>query len=99
MQMTNAELAAYLNEQLGLSAGQAVTTDVVRQWVAWDVLPKAKVQGRISGKGPAWSRLGVARRRAMRLAQLRKLGTRREKALIVQAYIEWGHPDFGRVRD
>jgi hypothetical protein len=30
---------------------------------------------------------------------LRKRGIRREKALIVQAYIEWGHQDFARVRD
>jgi hypothetical protein len=38
-------------------------------------------------------------RRAIRLGELRKLGVKRENALIVQAYIEWGHCDFDRVRD
>jgi hypothetical protein len=99
MQMTNADLAARLNAELGLTGSDAITANVIRQWVTWDVLPKARIQGRISGKGPVWSRSGAAMGRAMRLGELRKRGIRREKALIVQAYIEWGHPDFDRVRE
>jgi hypothetical protein len=99
MQMTNAQLAEFLNARLGLAGPDAVTVNVVRQWVAWDVLPKATAQGRAIGDGPTWSRSGAAVYRAMRLGELRKRGVRRENALIVQAYIEWGHRDFGRARD
>jgi hypothetical protein len=98
MHMTNSELAKLLNARLGLVGEDAVTPNVVRQWAAWDVLPKATAQGRALGKGPIWSRSGAAMRRASRLAELRKRGIRRENALIVQAYIEWGHRDFDRVR-
>lgn len=38
-------------------------------------------------------------RRAARLAQLRKVGVKRENAVILQAYLEWGHPDLDRVRE
>lgn len=96
--MTNAQLADRLNAELGLTGPDAVTANVIRQWVAWDVLPKAQVQGRSAGKGPIWIRSRRAHCRAVRLAELRKAGVRRENAVIVQAYIEWGHPDFERVR-
>lgn len=98
MHMTNAELAELLNARLGLAGKDAVTESVIRQWVAWNVLPKATAQGRAIGERPAWSRSGAAMRRALRLADLRKRAIRRENALIVQAYIEWGHPDFDLVR-
>lgn len=98
MQMTNPELAEYLNVQLGLAGAEAVSANVIRQWVAWDVLPKAGAQGRSVGESPLWVRSGAAMRRAMRLAELRTRGITRENALIVQAYIEWGHDDLDRVR-
>lgn len=97
-QMTNSELTKLLNARLGLAQQEAVTVNVVRQWVAWDVLPKARVAGKIEGKGPIWSRPRTTLRRANRLGELRKQGIKRENALIVQAYIEWGHPDFDRVQ-
>lgn len=97
--MTNAELAVVLNTRFGLAGQDAVTENVVRQWVAWDVLPKAAAQGQAIGIGPTWFRSDSTLQRATRLAELRKHGVRREKALIVQAYIEWGHPDFDRVRE
>ena len=99
MQMTNSELAALVNSRLGLAGQDSVTANVIRQWVAWDVLPKARIQGREKGKGPVWSRSGPAVRQALRLGALRQRGVKREKALIVQAYIEWGHRDFDRVRE
>lgn len=99
MQITNSELAAHLNQLLGLSGGDAITTNVVRQWVAWDILPKATVVGRTLGRGPIWSRTEVALSRARRLAELRQRGIKREAALVLHAYIEWGHTDFDRVRD
>jgi hypothetical protein len=37
-------------------------------------------------------------RRARRLAELRKLRVQRKSAVIVQAFIEWGHPDLDQVR-
>lgn len=99
MQMTNSELAEQLNNLWDLQGTDAVTVNVIRQWIAWDVLPKAQVQGRMSGRGPIWIRDGRSFRRANRLAKLRKMGVRREHALIFQAYVEWGHSDFSRVRD
>jgi len=96
--MTNAELADSLNERFALAGPDAVTLDVVRQWVAWDVLPRAQAKGRLPGKGPIWNRDEHSLRRAYRLTELRKAGVRRENAVIVQAYVEWGHPDFDRVR-
>lgn len=99
MQMTNSELAEQLNNLWDLQGTDAVTVNVIRQWIAWDVLPKAQVQGRMSGRGPIWIRDGRSFRRANRLAKLRKMGVRREHALIFQAYVEWGHSDFSRVSD
>lgn len=96
--MTNAELAELLNAKAELAGAGALTANVIRQWVAWDVLPKADASGRTIGQSPLWSRSGPAVRRATRLTELRKAGVRRETALIVQAFIEWGHPDFERVR-
>ncbi len=97
--MTNAELADFLNDNLGLAGTDAVTANVIRQWIAWDVLPKAKAHGRGIGQGPTWHRSDAAMRRALRLGELRKRGICRENAVIVQTYIEWGHPDFDRVRE
>jgi len=99
MQMTTADLATLLNERFGFAGRNAITVNVIRQWVAWDLLPKAEVQGRVQGGGPVWARSEAALRQATRLAELRKAGIRRQNALIVQAYIEWGHPDFCRVRE
>lgn len=97
--MTNEELAQDLNGKAGLTGGNVVTVNVIRQWVAWDVLRKATPKGRVVGTNPEWSRSRAAMRRALRLAELRKLGVTRQTAVIVQAYIEWGHPDFDRVRE
>lgn len=97
--MTNAELADHLNAEAGLTGRDAVTSNVIRQWVAWDVLPKATPFGRTIGQNPTWVRSQTEMRRAKRLAELRKFGVKRETALIVQAYIEWGHPDFERTRN
>lgn len=97
--MTNEELARFLNDKAGLTGENAVTVNMIRQWVAWDVLPKATPKGRVVGTGPQWSRAETAMRRALRLAELRKWGVTRQTAVIVQAYIEWGHPDFDRVRE
>ncbi|WP_147417678.1 hypothetical protein [Sphingomonas cavernae] len=96
--MTNADLAALLNRELGLTGAQAITVNVIRQWVLWDVLPKASAKGRAIGKRPDWNRDAVALRRARRLAELRTLGVRGRYAVIAQAYFEWGHSDFELVR-
>ena len=96
--VTNADLALLLNSELGLAGALAVTPNVIRQWVAWDVLTRSTATGRSVGESPEWSRSGKATRRAFRLAQLRKSGVIRENAVIVQVYIEWGHPDIYRVR-
>lgn len=96
--MTNTDLANLVNRRLGLTDAQAVTPNVIRQWVAWDVLPKAVAKGRSIGHPPNWSRPETALRRALRLAKLRQLGVNRQNAVIVQAFIEWGHGDLDRVR-
>ena len=96
--MTNAELAHLLNSELGLSGQDALTSNVIRQWVTWGVLPKAQAKGESIGKGPTWTRSGIAMRRAIRLTQLRKKGVTRESALIAQAFFEWGYSDLKRVR-
>lgn len=97
--MTNAELAKWLNDQSDMNGPNTITTNIVRQWVEWDLLPRATATGQRYGFAPKWSRTEISIRRALRLAELRKFNTRRENALIVHAYIEWGHPDFGRVKD
>lgn len=97
--MTNKELADHLNATVSLTGKDAVTVHVIRQWVDWDVLSKAKATGRTVGKSPSWSRDSESLRRAVRLAELRKAGLRRKNAVVAQAYFEWGHPDFGLVRD
>jgi hypothetical protein len=96
--VTNSELAEWLNVTGELSGPDRVTANVVRQWVGWDVLPKARARGQVVGRNPKWSRTDSALRRALRLAELRQAGVKRENAVVVQAYIEWGHPDFARVR-
>ncbi|WP_148650897.1 hypothetical protein [Sphingopyxis granuli] len=97
--MTNKELADQLNVTVGLTGKDAVTVNVIRQWVDWDVLPKATARGRMVGTAPAWSRDNESQIRAVRLAELRKAGIRRKNAVIAQAYFEWEHPDFDLVRD
>lgn len=95
--MTNAELADWLNVECRLTGKDIITSNVIRQWVDWGVLPKASARGRTYGQGPKWSRSQVGIRRAVRLAELRTHGVKRETAVIAQAYIEWGHSDFERV--
>lgn len=96
--MTNTELAEWLNQTAELSGRDRVTANVIRQWVNWDVLARAAAKGRAVGLNPDWSRPHSATRRSRRLADLRRADVRRENAIIVQAYLEWGHPDFPRVR-
>ncbi len=98
MQITNSELADLLNSEFGFVGRNAVTANVVRQWVDWDVLPRAQAQGQRVGNAPSWARSDSDLRKARRLAELRQMGLKRENALVVQAYIEWGHQDFDRVR-
>ncbi|QNO26707.1 hypothetical protein EEB18_018550 [Sphingopyxis sp. OPL5] len=97
--MTNQELADHLNEAVGLTGKEAVTVNVVRQWVGWDVLPKAQPIGQAFGKAPEWARQDTGLERAVRLSELRKLGIRRKNAVVAQAYFEWGHPDFELARE
>lgn len=96
--MTNADLASLLNSELGLTGTAAVTPNVIRQWVGWGVLPHSTAKGRSVGESPEWSRSGKARRRALRLAALRKAGVVRENAVVAQAFFEWGHPNFELVK-
>jgi len=96
--VTNSDLAKLLNSAAGLSGKDRVTVNVIRQWVSWELLPRAEPKGRARGLNPDWSRNNSALRRARRLAELRKAGIRRENALVVQAYLEWGHHDFAKVR-
>lgn len=96
--MANPELAELLNLEFGLGGRDAVTANVIRQWVTWGVLPKAKATASAIGNSPEWSRDDRSHRRARRLAELRKAGVRRETAVIAQAYFEWGHGDFDRAR-
>jgi hypothetical protein len=96
--MTNSELAELLNSTAGLEGNDGVTANVIREWVGWDLLPRAEARGRARGLNPDWSRSNSALRRATRLAELRKAAVRRENALVVQAYLEWGFPDFVKVR-
>lgn len=98
MAMTNEQMAAWLNDDLGLKGRQAVTANVVRQWVSWGVLPKASAKGQRVGSGPLWERDAVALDRAKRLASIRKWNVVRESAVIAQAFIEWGHDDTAKVR-
>lgn len=97
--MTNAELAAYLNAELNLTGAAAVTPNVIRQWVLWDVLPKSSGRGRGYARGRDWDRSERDRRRALQLARWRATGVTREQALIVHAFIAWGSRDWQRVRD
>lgn len=98
MQITNTELADLLNSEFGFVGRNAITANVVRQWVDWDVLPRAQAQGQRVGNAPSWARSDSDVRKARRLAELRRMGLKRENALVVQTYIEWGHQDFDRVR-
>ena len=75
-----------------------MTPDVIRQWVRWGVLPHSTAKGRSVGESPEWSRSFKARRRALRLAGLRKAGVVRENAVVAQAFFEWGHPNFELVK-
>lgn len=96
--MTNADLVAYLNEELGLTGASAVTSDVIRQWVLWDVLPRATSRGRGYGRGLEWKRSGRDLHRARQLARWRDYGIRRESAVIAQSFLEWRYPDFDHAR-
>lgn len=97
--MTNQELADHLNEQAALSGRDVVTVNVIRQWVDWSLLSNAKIAGKAAPKGgPEWSRGEADMRRAYRLAELRKRGVRRQTALVVHAYLEWGYSDYSYLR-
>ncbi len=98
MAMTNDELAAQLNSELRLEGRQAVTANVIRQWVSWGVLPKSIPKGQRVGSGPIWERDAIALYRAKRLASVRQWNVIRETAVISQAFLEWGHDDIKRVR-
>lgn len=96
--MTNAELAAALNDEFGLEGRARLSTNVIRQWVEWGLLPKAQVAGRVEGGGPIWERNDSAMVRARRFAKMRVFGIRSERALLAQAYIEWDAVSFDRAR-
>lgn len=96
--MTNQELADHLNRTVGLTGQNAITVNVIRQWVTWGVLPKATPKGRRVGQGPIWSRHDSGLQRATRLAELRKAGMRREAAIVAQAYLDCGDGDFELAR-
>lgn len=98
-QMTNRELANDLNNAAGLTGKDAITVNVIRQWVSWGVLPKAAAKGQRIGSAPVWSREGVGSERAVRLADLRKAGIRRETAVIAQSYLDWGASDIESARN
>jgi hypothetical protein len=83
--VTNADLASALNSEFNLTGADAVTVNVIRQWVAWDVLP-------------VWTRDSRALHRARRLARWRRDGVRGENTVIAHAFIEWGHRDMARVK-
>ncbi|MEP7348347.1 MAG: hypothetical protein ABI668_00160 [Sphingorhabdus sp.] len=86
--MTNRELANQLNEQFELSGRSAVTENVIRQWVDWQLLPKSKIANIKTGSGPSWTRGEVALDMAAKLAQFRKYGLISEKQLVARCYIE-----------
>lgn len=92
--MTNAELAEMLNVAKRLAGSQAVTPNIIRQWVLWDLLPRATASASGRGQPMEWSRSGEAMRQAFRLAELRRYGLTRRSALIVQAFLEWGFGNF-----
>ena len=95
--MTNADLAAMLNADLALTGRSAVTIDVVRQWVAWGVLPKAKATASTIGTSPEWQRDRAAYRLATRLALARASGVHRQTAVIVQAWLEGHYRDHAKA--
>lgn len=97
--MTNQELADQLNEAFGLAGTDAITVNVLRQWVACGVLSKANPKGQSIGSAPLWERDKGSLEQADRLAELRKLGVRRKNALIAQSYLEWGHANFELVKE
>lgn len=96
--MTNAELASLLNDEFDLRGPARLSANVIRQWVAWDLLPKAQVQGRQPNAGPIWNRDHLALRRARRFAELRYYGVRSERALVAQSYLEWAAVSFDRAK-
>lgn len=98
MTMTNAEHADALSCQFGLTGVDAVTVNVIRQWVLWDVLSRASAAGRAIGQRPDWSRDARSHQRARRLAELRRDGVRRKNAVIAQAYLEWRYTDIGQAQ-
>ena len=94
--MTIAELAAMLNDDLALVGDSAVTIDVIRQWVAWGALPKAKAKASTIGVNPEWHRDRSAYRCAVRLALARAAGVRRQTAVIAQTWLEGHYRDHER---
>ncbi len=96
--MTNAELASLLNDEFDLKGRACLSANVIRQWVDWELLPKARVVGREGSNGPIWERDDAALARARRFAEIRYFGVRSERALVAQTYIEWRAISFDRAK-
>jgi hypothetical protein len=92
--MTNAELAEHLNAEIGLTGRNAITANVIRQWVLWDVLPRAQANAKGRGRAIEWGRDVADMHRARRLAELRRYGVVRKTAIVAQAWLELDYPDF-----
>ena len=86
--MTNAELAEWLNSDVDLPDEFRVTNDVVRQWVAWKLLPKAVIVGRDSNGAPIWHRNSDSLTLALRLSQFRKNGLKGKAQLQSRCYLD-----------
>lgn len=96
--MTNADLADWLNRELALTGRASVTTNVIRQWVGWNVLPQATARAKGRARPIEWERTGDALLCARRLAELRQFGVTQKSAVIAHAWLESGFEDFGAVR-
>lgn len=96
--MTNVELSQQLNQELSLLGKQAVTANVVRQWVRWKLLKRATILGKTADGKPVWERDEQALEQAKRLATYRCYGLVREDQLICRCYIDGWDIDVDRLR-
>ena len=96
--MTNAELAEWLNSEMDLTDDLRVTNNVVRQWVGWNLLPKASISGRDSVKGPIWYRDSNALKAAQRLAEFRKGGLKAKNQLLARCFVDGWKIDIAEAR-
>lgn len=94
VEMTSEELVQLLNLSISHPDHQ-VTADVVRQWVAWKVLPPAVGRGRGIGESRRWFRSQSNLAQAKRLAELRNAGMVTRQALQAQMWLEGWGLDFG----